>query len=45
MSKDLNSNVVTKGTERAPHRSLLYAMGWDKSNLEKPLIGVANSFS
>ena len=45
MNKDLNSRVVTKGTERAPHRSLLYAMGWDKTNLEKPLIGVANPFS
>ncbi|MEE8592033.1 MAG: dihydroxy-acid dehydratase [Spirochaetia bacterium] len=45
MSKDLNSSAVTKGTERAPHRSLLYAMGWDKTTLEKPLIGVANSFS
>jgi hypothetical protein len=30
VSKDLNSSVVTKGTERAPHRSLLYAMGRDK---------------
>jgi len=45
VSKDRNSRVVTKGTERAPHRSLLYAMGWDKTNLEKPLIGVANPFS
>ena len=45
MSKKLNSKVVTEGSARAPHRSLLYAMGWDKRNLEKPLIGVANAFS
>ena len=45
MSKKLNSAVVTKGNARAPHRSLLYAMGWDRQNLEKPLIGVANAFS
>ncbi len=45
MNKQLNSTAVTKGTARAPHRSLLYAMGWDRRNLEKPLIGVANAFS
>jgi dihydroxy-acid dehydratase len=45
VSKDLNSSAITKGTQRAPHRSLLYAMGWDKTTLGKPLIGVANSFS
>ena len=45
MSRELNSTVVTKGNARAPHRSLLYAMGWDRDNLEKPLIGVANAFS
>ena len=45
VSKQLNSSVVTGGSERAPHRSLLYAMGWDKGNLGKPLIGVANAFS
>jgi len=45
VSRELNSAVVTKGNARAPHRSLLYAMGWDRQNLEKPLIGVANAFS
>jgi len=43
--KELNSTAVTEGPARAPHRSLLYAMGWDKRNMEKPLIGVANAFS
>jgi dihydroxyacid dehydratase/phosphogluconate dehydratase len=43
--KELNSTAVTKGPARAPHRSLLYAVGWDKGNMEKPLIGVANAFS
>ncbi|MBN2553953.1 MAG: dihydroxy-acid dehydratase [Spirochaetales bacterium] len=45
VNKQLNSSVVTGGSERAPHRSLLYAMGWDKGTLGKPLIGVANAFS
>ena len=45
MSKKLSSKAVTEGSARAPHRSLLYSMGWDKTNLEKPLIGVANAYS
>ena len=45
MSKKLNSKVVTEGTARAPHRSLLYSMGWDRQNLDRPLIGVANAFN
>jgi dihydroxy-acid dehydratase len=45
VSKKLNSKVVTEGTARAPHRSLLYSMGWDRQNLDRPLIGVANAFS
>jgi len=37
------SNSVKKGIERAPHRSLFYAMGYTPDELEKPLIGVVNS--
>ncbi|MDW8045235.1 MAG: dihydroxy-acid dehydratase [Nitrososphaerota archaeon] len=36
---------VTEGLERAPHRSLFKAMGYTDSDLEKPLIGVANSWN
>jgi dihydroxy-acid dehydratase len=43
--KKLDSAVMKQGPERAPHRSLLYALGWDKSGMDKPLIGVANSYS
>ena len=39
----LISNQVTKGLERAPHRSLLYALGYTPEELERPLVGVANS--
>lgn len=39
------SNVVTKGASRAPHRSLFYAMGYTPEELEKPIIGVVNSFN
>ena len=34
------SNNVTKGAERAPNRSLFYAMGYTAEELQKPLIGV-----
>ncbi len=39
------SNMVTRGASRAPHRSLFYAMGYSKGDLEKPIIGVVNSFN
>ncbi len=41
----MRSDVVKKGFERAPHRSLLYASGLSPEDLEKPLIGVVNSYN
>lgn len=41
----MRSDKVKKGLERAPHRSLFYAMGYDGAELEKPLIGIVNSFN
>lgn len=40
-----NSRQVTEGVERAPHRSLFYAMGFTKEELERPLIGVISAYS
>ncbi len=40
-----NSHIVMKGASRAPHRSLFYAMGYTKEDLEKPMIGVVNAFN
>ncbi|MCR4956479.1 MAG: dihydroxy-acid dehydratase [Lachnospiraceae bacterium] len=40
-----NSDNVTKGVHRAPNRSLFYAMGYTKEELERPLIGVVNAHS
>ena len=37
---NLRSENVTRGCEHAPHRSLFYAMGYTKEELERPLIGV-----
>ncbi len=39
----MSSNFVTKGVERAPHRSLFKAMGYVDEELSRPLIGIANS--
>ncbi|HCG76516.1 MAG: dihydroxy-acid dehydratase [bacterium (Candidatus Ratteibacteria) CG_4_9_14_3_um_filter_41_21] len=39
----MRSDLMKKGIERAPHRSLLKAMGYTDSEIEKPIIGVANS--
>jgi len=41
----LRSENVTKGAERAPNRSLFYAMGYTKEELERPLIGVVSAHS
>ncbi|MFC1903372.1 dihydroxy-acid dehydratase [Chloroflexota bacterium] len=41
----MRSDAVKKGIERAPHRSLLYAVGCTRSDMDKPFIGVINSFS
>jgi len=36
--------MIKKGIDRAPHRSLLYATGVKTKDLEKPFIGVCNSY-
>ena len=41
----LRSENVTRGAERAPNRSLFYAMGYTKEELERPLIGVVSAHS
>ncbi|MCL6638372.1 MAG: dihydroxy-acid dehydratase [Firmicutes bacterium] len=39
------SHQVTRGPARAGHRSLFRAMGYSRGDLEKPLIGIVNSFN
>ncbi|WP_332899793.1 dihydroxy-acid dehydratase [Haladaptatus sp. CMSO5] len=38
----LPSRDVTEGPERAPHRAMFRAMGFDDEDLASPMIGVAN---
>lgn len=39
----MRSDIIKKGIERAPHRSLFKAMGYTDEELARPLIGVVNS--
>jgi len=41
----MRSDMVKKGIERAPHRSLLRAVGCSSDDWDKPFIGVVNSFT
>lgn len=41
----MKSDNVKKGVERAPHRSLFNALGLTEEELERPLIGVVNSYN
>ena len=41
----MRSDNVTRGSERAPNRSLFYALGYTPEELERPLIGVVSAYS
>ncbi|HPA90101.1 MAG TPA: dihydroxy-acid dehydratase [Quisquiliibacterium sp.] len=45
MSSNRRSRNITEGVARAPNRSMYYAMGYVKSDFDKPMIGVANGHS
>jgi dihydroxy-acid dehydratase len=38
----LRSTEVTEGVEKAPHRAMFRAMGYDDEDLSSPMVGVAN---
>jgi dihydroxy-acid dehydratase len=40
--EDLPSSEVTAGAERAPHRSMFRAMGYDDADLSSPMVAIAN---
>lgn len=40
----MRSDIIKKGYQRAPHRSLLRATGLNDGDFDKPFIGVANSY-
>jgi len=40
----MRSDTIKKGFQRAPHRGLLRACGLSEADIQKPFIGIANSF-
>jgi dihydroxy-acid dehydratase len=41
----MRSDLMKKGPEKAPHRSLFKAMGYTREELERPIVGIVNSFN
>ncbi len=41
----MRSDTIKKGDERGPHRSLLRATGLSTGEIERPIIGIANSYT
>jgi dihydroxy-acid dehydratase len=41
----MRSKTIKQGLERLPHRALLYATGLPRTEMDKPFIGVATSFT
>ena len=41
----MRSDAVKRGIERAPHRSLLRALGCTDREMDQPFIGVINSYN
>ena len=41
----MKSDLIKKGIERAPHRTLLRALGCTSDDFDKPFIGIVNSFN
>jgi dihydroxy-acid dehydratase len=39
----MRSDLIKKGIERAPHRSLMKAMGYTNEEISRPLIGIAHA--
>jgi dihydroxy-acid dehydratase len=39
----LRSDELVEGVHRAPHRAMFHAMGFSEADLERPLVGVANT--
>lgn len=41
----MKSDNIKKGIEQAPHRSLLYALGYTREELDRPLVGIVSSYN
>ncbi|MES2831092.1 MAG: dihydroxy-acid dehydratase [Pseudomonadota bacterium] len=45
MAFNRRSKNITQGVSRSPNRSMYYAMGYEKDDFDKPMIGIANGHS
>ncbi|EGF32481.1 Dihydroxy-acid dehydratase [Oxalobacteraceae bacterium IMCC9480] len=45
MAFNRRSKNITQGVSRSPNRSMYYAMGYEKADFDKPMIGIANGHS
>ena len=45
MAFNRRSKNITQGVARSPNRSMYYAMGYEKADFDKPMIGIANGHS
>ncbi len=41
----MKSDAVKKGVQQAPHRSLFHALGMTSEEMERPLVGIVNSYN
>jgi len=41
----MRSDMVTKGKQQAPHRSLFNALGLTKEEMDRPLVGIVSSYN
>lgn len=41
----MRSDITKKGSQRSAHRSLFHALGYTNEELQRPMIGVVNSFN
>jgi dihydroxy-acid dehydratase len=45
MAFNRRSKNITQGVARSPNRSMYYAMGYEKGDFDKPMVGIANGHS
>lgn len=45
MAFNRRSKNITQGVSRSPNRSMYYALGYQKEDFDKPMVGIANAHS
>jgi dihydroxy-acid dehydratase len=45
MAFNRRSKNITQGVARSPNRSMYYALGYEKDDFDKPMVGIANGHS